>query len=99
MSERCRPGSIVSSDSRNCRESQGQAAVELALVLPIIVLLLMMAIQVVLIGRDQVLVVHLLEKQLARLRSTPRPLQLGTRPRPALSSIAAASQCRSVAVG
>lgn len=37
---------------------EGQAAVELALVLPLLVVLLLGVVQVTLIGRDQVLVVH-----------------------------------------
>ena len=37
---------------------EGQAAVELALVLPLVVLLLLAVVQVTLVARDQVLVVH-----------------------------------------
>lgn len=37
---------------------EGQAAVELALVLPLLVVLLLGVVQVTLLGRDQVLVVH-----------------------------------------
>jgi Flp pilus assembly protein TadG len=37
---------------------EGQAAVELALVLPFVVLLLLTVVQVTLVARDQVLVVH-----------------------------------------
>jgi Flp pilus assembly protein TadG len=37
---------------------EGQAAVELALVLPLVVLLLLTVVQVTLVARDQVLVVH-----------------------------------------
>jgi hypothetical protein len=37
---------------------QGQAAVELALVLPLVVLLLLAVVQVTLVARDQILVVH-----------------------------------------
>ena len=40
------------------REDQGQSAVEVALVLPFVVLLLMAVIQVGLVVRDHVLVVH-----------------------------------------
>jgi hypothetical protein len=37
---------------------EGQAAVELALVLPLVVLLLLIVVQVTLVARDQILVVH-----------------------------------------
>lgn len=37
---------------------EGQAAVELALVLPLLVVLLLAVVQVVLVARDQILVVH-----------------------------------------
>ena len=37
---------------------EGQAAVELALVLPLLVLLLLAIVQVTLVARDQILVVH-----------------------------------------
>lgn len=40
------------------REDEGQAAVELALVLPLVVLLLLAVVQVALVVRDQVLAVH-----------------------------------------
>ena len=40
------------------RRSQGQAAVELALALPLVALLLLAVVQVGLVVRDQVLVVH-----------------------------------------
>jgi Flp pilus assembly protein TadG len=40
------------------RDEQGQAATELALVLPLLVLLLLAVVQVTLVARDQVLVVH-----------------------------------------
>jgi Flp pilus assembly protein TadG len=73
VSERCRPGSILSSDSENSRQNQGQAAVELALVLPIIVLVLMVAVQVVLIGRDQVLVVHAAREAARQAAVDPSP--------------------------
>lgn len=36
----------------------GQATVEVALVLPVLVLLLLVAVQTVLVGRDQIAVVH-----------------------------------------
>jgi Flp pilus assembly protein TadG len=44
--------------TRRRRGDEGQAAVELALVLPLVVALLLAAVQVGLIVRDQVLVVH-----------------------------------------
>ena len=40
------------------REDEGQAAVEVALVLPLVAVLLLLLVQVGLIARDQVLVVH-----------------------------------------
>lgn len=43
---------------RICRGDEGQAAVELALVLPLVALLLLAVAQVALVVRDQVLVVH-----------------------------------------
>jgi len=44
--------------TRRGRGDEGQAAVELALVLPLVALVLLAVIQVGLLGRDQVLVVH-----------------------------------------
>lgn len=43
---------------RRERDDQGQAATELALVVPLVVLLLLAAVQVTLVARDQILVVH-----------------------------------------
>jgi hypothetical protein len=43
---------------KTARDDQGQAATELALVVPLVVLLLLAAIQVTLVARDQILVVH-----------------------------------------
>ena len=43
---------------RRTRGDQGQAAVELALVLPLVVLLALMLVQITLVVRDQVLVIH-----------------------------------------
>lgn len=43
---------------RAARGDEGQAAVELALVLPLVALLLLALVQVALVVRDQVLVVH-----------------------------------------
>lgn len=40
------------------RDDQGQAATEFALVVPLVVLLLLAAVQVTLVARDQILVVH-----------------------------------------
>jgi Flp pilus assembly protein TadG len=40
------------------RDDRGQAAVELVLVLPLLVLVALAALQVALVGRDQLLVVH-----------------------------------------
>ena len=44
--------------NRRRRGDEGQAAVELALVLPLVVALMLAVVQVALIVRDQVLVVH-----------------------------------------
>lgn len=43
---------------RRGREDEGQASVELALALPLVVLVLLMVVQVGLVVRDQILVVH-----------------------------------------
>lgn len=43
---------------RRARGDQGQAAVELALVLPLVALLALVLVQVALVVRDQVLVIH-----------------------------------------
>ena len=43
---------------RRGREDEGQASVELALVLPLVIVLLLVVVQVGLIVRDQILVVH-----------------------------------------
>jgi len=44
---------------RRCRRgSRGQATVELALVLPLVVMLLLAVVQVALVARDAILVVH-----------------------------------------
>jgi hypothetical protein len=45
-------------DARPARPVDGQAAVELALVIPAVVLLLLALVQFALIGRDELLVVH-----------------------------------------
>ena len=44
--------------SRRGRGDEGQAAVELVLVLPLVVVVALAALQVALVARDQVLVVH-----------------------------------------
>jgi TadE-like protein len=46
------------SGSRERSNDDGQAAVELALALPFVVVLLLALVQVVIVGRDQVAVVH-----------------------------------------
>ena len=43
---------------RRAREDEGQASVELALVLPLVVILLLGVVQLGLLVRDQILVVH-----------------------------------------
>lgn len=55
------------------RDEQGQAAAELALVLPLLVLLLLAVVQVTLIARDQVLVVHAAREAAREAAVDPRP--------------------------
>ncbi|HVE47656.1 MAG TPA: TadE/TadG family type IV pilus assembly protein [Acidimicrobiales bacterium] len=49
---------MIARSRRAGKGDEGQAAVELALVLPLVALLLLAVVQVVLVVRDQVLVVH-----------------------------------------
>lgn len=49
---------VTSSTGRRGRETRGQAAVELALVLPLLVMLGLALCQIALVVRDQVLVIH-----------------------------------------
>jgi len=53
---RARPGRDAAIDPGGA--STGQATVELALALPLVMTLLLLIVQVALVGRDQVLVVH-----------------------------------------
>ena len=55
------------------RDERGQAATELALVLPLLVLLLLAVVQVTLIARDQVLVVHAAREAAREAAVDPRP--------------------------
>ena len=55
------------------RDEQGQAATELALVLPLLVLLLLAVVQVTLVARDQVLVVHAAREAAREAAVDPRP--------------------------
>jgi len=52
---------------------EGQAAVELALVLPLVLLLLLLVVQVALVARDQVLVVHAAREGARAAAVDPRP--------------------------
>lgn len=58
---------------RRGRTDEGQAAVELALVLPLVLLLLLFVVQVALIARDQVLVVHAAREGARAAAVDPRP--------------------------
>ena len=55
------------------RDEQGQAATELALVVPLLVLLLLTIVQVTLVARDQVLVVHAAREAAREAAVDPRP--------------------------
>jgi Flp pilus assembly protein TadG len=55
------------------RTDEGQAATELALVLPVLVLLLLAVVQVTLVARDQVLVVHAAREAAREAAVDPRP--------------------------
>lgn len=59
---------------RSRRGDEGQASVELALVLPLVALLLLAVVQVALVVRDQVLVVHAAREaaRAAAVDPTPR---------------------------
>jgi Flp pilus assembly protein TadG len=61
------------------REDEGQAAVELALVLPLVVALLLVILQVGLIVRDQVLVVHAAREAARAAAVEPDPVGAATR--------------------
>ena len=54
-------------------DERGQAATELALVLPLLVLLLLTVVQVTLVARDQVLVVHAAREAAREAAVDPRP--------------------------
>jgi Flp pilus assembly protein TadG len=61
---------------RRGREDGGQAAVELALVLPLVALLLLVLVQVGLVVRDQVLVVHAAREGARQAAVDPDPAAL-----------------------
>ncbi len=52
---------------------EGQAATELALVLPLVVVLLLFVVQVTLVARDQILVVHAARAAAREAAVDPRP--------------------------
>ena len=52
---------------------EGQAATELALVLPLLVVLLLAVVQVTLVARDQILVVHAAREASRQAAVDPRP--------------------------
>lgn len=58
------------------RDEQGQAATELALVLPLLVVLLLTVVQVTLVARDQVLVVHAAREAAREAAVDDRPAQI-----------------------
>lgn len=55
------------------RRDGGQATVELALVLPLVVMLLLAVLQVALVARDQILVVHAAREAVREAAVDPRP--------------------------
>lgn len=55
------------------RRDGGQATVELALVLPLVVTMLLMVLQVALVARDQILVVHAAREAAREAAVDPRP--------------------------
>lgn len=55
------------------RDEHGQAATEVALVVPLVVLLLLTVVQVTLVARDQVLVVHAAREAAREAAVDPRP--------------------------
>lgn len=59
---------------RRADDEEGQAATELALVLPLLVLLLLAVVQVTLVARDQVLVVHAAREGAREAAVDPRPV-------------------------
>ena len=61
---------------RRTFDERGQAATELALVLPLLVVLLLAVVQVTLVARDQVLVVHAAREAAREAAVDPRPHQV-----------------------
>jgi Flp pilus assembly protein TadG len=59
--------------TRPRRDARGQASVELALVLPLVALLLLAVVQVALIARDAVLVVHAAREAVREAAVTAAP--------------------------
>ena len=57
----------------NRGKDEGQAATEVALVLPVVALFLLMAVQVALVCRDQILVVHAAREAAREAAVDPRP--------------------------
>ena len=66
------PDALDADDAHRADEA-GQAATELALVVPLLVLLLLSIVQVTLIARDQVLVVHAAREAAREAAVDPRP--------------------------
>lgn len=58
---------------RRGREDEGQASVELALALPLVVLLLLAVVQLGLVVRDQILVVHAAREAVREAAVDPSP--------------------------
>ena len=61
---------------RDRRTEDGQAATELALVVPLLVLLLLAVVQVTLVARDQVLVIHAAREAAREAAVDARPAQI-----------------------
>jgi len=75
------------------RRDGGQAAVELALVLPVVVVALLVVVQIALVSRDQIVVIHA-AREGARAAAVAPPAQ-----RAALAGIAAGRATRGLDTG